>query len=281
MTAKPSPARRSFGAELRQLRKAAGLSQAEAASRTGWSQSKVSKSERGATLLPPEDVRVWARLTGADQETSDRLVGLAVDLNTEDADWSADEGEFAERNIYIGDVERDSAGLRNFQPSAVSGLLQTADYARRVMTLLDRRGEHDVPAAVAARAERQTILYDTSKRFEFVLTEGALRWRPGPPELMLAQLDRLLSIATLPNVSIGVLPFDREATALYVNGFTIFDHPDDPFVLVESYGGERRFHDEKTLGKYRSVFAELHESALTGSEATDVIRRLMDDLRRD
>jgi hypothetical protein len=247
----------------------------------GWSQSKVSKTERGVTLISPEDVRAWATNSGADQETSDRLVALAVDLKTESSDWDMEQGEFAERNIHIGDVERDSAGVANFQPSMVSGLLQTAEYARRVMTMLDTRGEHDIRAAVAARTDRQTILYDPTKRFEFLLTEGALRWRPGAPELMLAQLDRLLSIATLPNVTIGVLPFDRVADALYVNGFTIFDHPDDPFVLVETYEDERRFYDPERLGKYREVFARLHESALVGDEATEVIRRIMDDLRRD
>lgn len=247
----------------------------------GWSQSKVSKSERGVTLLSPEDVRVWAQKTGADQETSDRLVGLAVDLKTEVMDWTPEEGELAERNVHIGDVERESAGLKNFQPSAISGLLQTADYTRRVMTMLDTRSEHDLSAAVAARTNRQTILYDTSKRFEFILTEGALRWRPGPGTVMLAQLDRLLSIATLPNVTVGILPFDRQAETLYLNGFTIFEHPDDPFVLVETYGGERRYHDGETIGSYREVFARLHAAAVTDTDAAEVIRRIMSDIPRD
>jgi hypothetical protein len=37
----------------------------------------------------------------------------------------------------------------------------------------------DVSRAVAARMERQAIIYDQGKRFEFLLTETALRWRPG------------------------------------------------------------------------------------------------------
>lgn len=281
MTAQPSDRRRQLGAELRKLRQATGMNSTDFGLACGWSQSKVSKSERGVTLLSPEDVRVWAQKTGADQETSDRLVGLAVDLKTEVMDWTPEEGELAERNVYIGDVERESAGLKNFQPSAISGLLQTADYTRRVMTMLDTRSEHDLSAAVAARTNRQTILYDTSKRFEFVLTEGALRWQPGPSAVMLAQLDRLISIATLPNVTVGVLPFDRQAETLYLNGFTIFEHPDDPFVLVETYGGERRYHDGETLSSYREVFARLHASAVTDAEAADVIRRIMGNIPRD
>ena len=281
MTAKPTTGRKQLGAELRKLRQATGMNSIDFGRACGWSQSKVSKTERGATLISPEDVRAWVSKADGDQETSDRLVALAVDLKTVSLDWDLEQGEFAERNAYIGDVERESAGVSNFQPSMVSGLLQTAEYARRVMMMLDSRGEHDIHAAVAARTNRQTVLYDPTKRFEFLLTEGALRWRPGVPELMLAQLDRLLSIATLPNVTIGVLPFDRVADAMYVNGFTIFDHPDDPFVLVETYEKERRFHDPERLGKYREVFAQLHESALMDAEATEVIRHLMEDLRQD
>lgn len=281
MSTQPSRRRQELGAELRKLRKSTGMNTTDFGASCGWSQSKVSKSERGATLLSPEDVEAWARKAGTDQEVLDGLVALAVQLSSEDLTWSPEQGELAERNAYIGEVERESAGLRNFQPSAISGLLQTADYARRVMTLLDVGDQHDVGAAVAKRMDRQTLLYDTSKHLEFLLTEGALRWRPGPASLMLAQLDRLLSLATLPNVTIGVLPFDREATTLYVNGFTIFDHPEDPFVLVETYHGEQRFRDEDNLNKYREAFARLRESAVTGVDATAVIRRIMNETPRD
>ncbi|GAA3957253.1 helix-turn-helix transcriptional regulator [Actinomadura viridis] len=281
MSAQPRRRRQELGAELRKLRKSTGMNSTAFGASCGWSQSKVSKSERGATLLSPEDVKVWANKAGADRATVDRLVALAVELSSEDLNWSPEQGKLSERNAYIGEVERESAGLHNFQPSAISGLLQTADYARRVMTLLDVGDEHDVAAAVAKRMDRQTVLYDASKTLEFLLTEGALRWRPGPPALMLPQLDRLLSLATLPNVTIGVLPFDRQATTLYLNGFTIFDHPEDPFVLVETYHGERRFRDEDKLAQYRAAFSRLRESAATGTEATALIRRIMDETPRD
>lgn len=281
MSPQPSRRRQEFGAELRRLRKSTGLNTTDFGASCGWSQSKVSKSERGATLLSPDDVKAWARKADADQATIDQLVALAVELSSEDLTWSPEQGELSERNAYIGEVERESTGLHNFQPSAISGLLQTADYARRVMTLLDVGDEHDVGAAVTKRMERQAILYETSKNFEFLLTEGALRWRPGPLAVMRAQLDRLLSLATLPNVTIGVLPFDRQASTLFLNGFTIFDHPEDPFVLVETYHGERRFRDEDKITKYREAFTRLRESAVTGSDGEAVIRRIMDEIPRD
>jgi|HubBroStandDraft_1064217.scaffolds.fasta_scaffold17488_2 hypothetical protein len=45
---------------------------------------------------------------------------------------------------------------------------------------------------------RQEILYRPDKRFHFVLTEAALRYRLCAPDVMLGQLDRLISFSQLP-----------------------------------------------------------------------------------
>jgi Domain of unknown function (DUF5753) len=68
-----------------------------------------------------------------------------------------------------------------FQPSLVPGLLQTAEYAQLRLSQwaeLNRAG--GVKEAVAARMARQEALYDPTKSFSFVLTEGALRARLCP-----------------------------------------------------------------------------------------------------
>ena len=46
------------------------------------------------------------------------------------------------------------------------------------------------------------MLYRPDKRFHFVLTEATLRYRLCAPEVMLGQLDRLISFAALPNVRV-------------------------------------------------------------------------------
>lgn len=281
MGSSPRKAQRELGYELKKLRLQAGLSAANFGAPHGWSQSKVSKSERGDTLLPPDDVRTWAESAGADEDTITDLVAKATELEADSKSWAATHGTLADRNAYIGTVEALSTTVRNFQPSLVAGLLQTADYARRVLTLIDPDGEHDNAAAVAKRVDRQTVLYDVSKQFEFVMTEGALRWRPGPPSLMRAQLDRILSIATLPNVTIGVLPHEQEATMLHLNGFTIFDYADRPFVLVETYHLDDRIDDETIVASYRQVFAGLREAAVTGDDAATVIQQALADLPAD
>jgi transcriptional regulator with XRE-family HTH domain len=267
--------RRRLAAELRRLREACGLSGQRLGDLLGWSQSKVAKIENGRTRPSPADVEAWAAATGAGEGTRAELVALVESVATEARPWSPRHGTLAARNLEIAQVEREATGLQNFQPAVFPGLLQTAEYARRVVSMLDVAGQQDVAAAVAARVERQTALYDQGRRFEFVLTEGALRWRPGPPELMLAQLDRLLSTMTLPNVAVGVLPQSRRQVVLHTNGFTIFDVPGEAFVLVETLTRELYLHEDGDLAAYRAAFARAREAAASGPDAVSLIRRVM------
>ncbi|MCO1595506.1 DUF5753 domain-containing protein [Micromonospora sp. RHAY321] len=79
----------------------------------------------------------------------------------------------------------------------VPGLLQTPDYARRILTEmveLHNLDIADVDAAVSTRMQRQHLLYDAGKRFEFLLAEPVLRWLLASPDVMAGQLDRLQTV---------------------------------------------------------------------------------------
>jgi transcriptional regulator with XRE-family HTH domain len=275
---RPSSAHRQLLSALKELREGKNLSGQRFGELLEWSQSKVSKIETGRTKPSAADVMAWARATGATDQQTAELVSLADAVLTEARTWSSRHGTLASRNQEIAYIEAETTHLQNFQPAVVPGLLQVAEYARRVITMLDVSGERDVAEAVRVRMGRQTILYDQAKAFEFLLTESALRWRPGPPSLLLPQLDHLLSIATLPNVTIGVLPNTDEAPALYLNGFTIFGIPDDPLVLVETFHLEEKLDDEANLATYRGLFARMWAAAATGDEASALIRRIMADV---
>ena len=62
---------------------------------------------------------------------------------------------------------------------------------------------NDLDEAVAVRMNRQQVLYRRDKRFHVVLEEQALRTWFGTAEMQLGQLDRLLALMSLPNVSFG------------------------------------------------------------------------------
>src|SRR5262249_47554746 len=150
-----------------------------------------------------------------------------------------------------------------FQPSVVPGLLQTAAYARRVFSLFQTTlaESDDIPAAVAGRLNRQLALYEIEQQFSFLITETALRWRPGPAELMLAQLDRIASISTLDNVSVGVIPLAVPAVTMLTHAFVIYDGRDeqDTQVSVETIHAQLIVKSPEDVALYRHRWERLNE----------------------
>jgi hypothetical protein len=174
---------------------------------------------------------------------------------------------------YNSLVERTTV-LRHFGATCVPGLLQTADYARRM--LLDASELHDhradeVDVAVATRLERQRYLDDHRRRFEFVLAEPVLRWRMGPPGTMQAQLDRLQSVLGRENVRLGIIPFEADLTTVPQNSFDLFD---DRLAVVETFVGEST-HTGAEAATYARALDRLWADAVTGEDARRLIAAAM------
>jgi len=277
----PQPLRR-LGLALRGLRLDAGLTGHQLAQRIGLSQSTISRIELGEAMPSLADVQDWAYATGAATRQHDELRALAEAAAVETISWrKAIRRGLPELQQDVRELEATSATMLNFQPVIIPGLLQTADYARRLVQSGYPGGRPDIAAAVSARLERQTILYDESKRLEFVVAEAALRWRIGPPQTMLTQLDRLISLATLPSVSIGVIPQAAEVAAWHIHGFAILDERSDgvPVVRVETLTTGLSISDPQEVERYRQAFRLLRATAVFDDRAEDLIRALMSEVR--
>ena len=143
------------------------------------------------------------------------------------------------------------------------------------MELADVSGRGGIAEAVSARVNRQTILYEPSRTFEFILTEGALGFRLGPRDLMHAQAEKIISVMSLPNVSVSVIPFSATPAALFVSGFVIYDIPDEPVVLVEILSRELQLRTSWDVHLYETTFDRLADSAVSGEAAAELIRAAM------
>jgi transcriptional regulator with XRE-family HTH domain len=265
-----------LAATLRELRSRARLSTYELAERLGWSQSKVSKMERGATAADPADVAAWAQAVGADEGAAAELVTHAEIAANQMRSWRAVHGEgLAARQREVADINTTVTRHREFAPDVVPGLLQTPLYAARVLELADVSGRGGIPEAVSVRVNRQALLYDSSRSFEFILTEGALRYRAGSADVMRGQAEKIISVMPLPNVSVSVIPFTATPAALFVSGFVIYDIPDNPVVLVEILSRELQLRTDWDVHLYEQTFERLNASAVSGQAAEALIRSTM------
>jgi transcriptional regulator with XRE-family HTH domain len=276
--AQPPGDRERLAAALKQLRLRSGLSGEALGKALGWSQSKVSKLENGARSASPDDVAGWMSVTGAQIEQREELAALAESAaNRVTSWWQSHAQGIAARQGEIAEAEARSERIMNFHPLMIPTLLQTAAVARRIMELVAEvtGRQDDVPAATAARMQRQAVLYDPAKRIDFVITEASLRWRlSDDPSIMAAQADRILSVDTLPNVSVTVLPVDVTVPVLPYSGFGIFEVPDEPFAVVEALNSELIVTGERDLAIYRTAFARLQQAGVTGTEAHAILRAI-------
>lgn len=270
-------ARIALGHRLRELRQQASLSGRRLAELLSWPASKISKLENGRQTPSDDDIRAWTRATGTEAETEALLASLHT-LETQHAEWRRIlHAGIRPRQNELADLDQQTRLFRVFESTVIPGLLQTAEYARarfaesiRIFSLTN-----DISEAVQGRIRRQEILYRPDKRFHFVLTEAALRMRLCPPEIMLGQLDRLVSLSALPNVRLGIIGFQAQYTASPWHGFWIYD---TDRVLVETYSAALNLAQPQETELYARVFDELAAVASYGRAARAIINGVIDDL---
>ncbi|MEV6769873.1 helix-turn-helix transcriptional regulator [Nocardia sp. NPDC051030] len=280
--ARQSRPRQELAVELRRLRDLAGISGRELAKRVGISQSTLSRIEAGHAVPALPQVIDWAKAVGADADCQQTLRGLTEAAHSPEVhDWAASLAGRAHLQDDVRAFEEDAQVVRNFQPALVPGLLQTADYARRVFATFDPPYAPDaLAAALAARLDRQRVLYDPAKRFEFLITEAALRFRPGPYRVLLAQLDRIISIETLDTVTIGVIPQDIEASTTIPHGFVIYESEEFALASAEPIPGSMVTRGPELVDAHRRRWAALTRMAIFDADAREFIAGLRDEIHR-
>ncbi|MBV9163050.1 MAG: helix-turn-helix transcriptional regulator [Pseudonocardiales bacterium] len=270
-------ARDALGKRLRELRQQANLSGRQLAESLSWPPSKVSKLENGRQTPSDDDIRAWTRAANSEGETEALLASLHT-LEVQHAEWQRQlKTGLKPHQQEIAELDAKTRLFRAFESTFIPGLLQTAEYARArfAQSIIVFKVRNDINEAVQARVQRQEILYRPDKRFHFVLTEAALRYRLCPPEIMLGQLDRLVSLSALPNVKLGIIGFETAYVVAPAHGFWLLD---DDRVMVETFSAELNLAQPQEISLYSGIFDSLAAVASYGRSARVIITRVIDDL---
>lgn len=270
-------ARNALGKRLRELRQQADMSGRRLAESLAWPPSKVSKLENGRQTPTDDDIREWTTATGSEGETEALLASLHT-LEVQHAEWQRIlRTGLKPRQQELIEWDQRTRLFRAFEATVIPGLLQTAEYARARFAEGIRRLKlpNDINEAVAARMQRQEILYRPDKRFHFVLTEAALRFRLCPPEVMLGQLDRLVSLTALPNMRLGIIGFETQYATSPWHGFWMYDNER---VLVETFSAALDLRQPQEIELYSSAFEQLAAVASYGRAARGIINRVIEEL---
>ncbi|MDX2595286.1 helix-turn-helix transcriptional regulator [Streptomyces sp. WI03-4A] len=266
---------KALGMRLRGLRAEAGLTGALLAQRAGVGQPTVSKVENGR-MVPSFDVLDrLSRALGLDDSSAGEVRDLLVAIEAAaDAGLVPDDGGVA--GAVLDDAVRSARLVRSFQCVVLPAMLQSAEYARHVFQSAPNSTPETVGRAVAARVERQSVLYEPGRESVFVLTEAVLRTWPGTPTLMLAQLDRLLAVESLSSVRLGVIPWRRAVPVLPRLGFTLCDRQ---AVVIEAFTGEQMLTDVADVAAYEETFDQFERAAVFGDDVRGLLLRVMREFR--
>ncbi len=109
-----------------------------------------------------------------------------------------------------------------------------------------------------------------------MIGETALHDPPGSIETLVAQLDRLVAVAGLANVDLGVFRIGTRMPVLPLSSFVAHDKR---VVIVETMTGEQRLDEPDEVAVYLRAFGLLREAAATGPDAVALIQRVAAGLR--
>jgi transcriptional regulator with XRE-family HTH domain len=269
-------AQQALGARLREVRKDAGLTGRALAQMTGQHYTRLSKIENGIQAPSDADIRAWCQACGVPDLVPDIVATLrAVESAYLEFKRQARAGMKRVLGSHTVSKYESTRIFRIYEHNVIPGLFQTAEYSTAMLSFwIDfLETNNDLDEAIAVRMERQRVLYRKGKRFLVVLEEQALRTCFGDADTQAGQLDRLLAVMSLPNVSVGIIPLKARRGAVPSAGFWILD---DSLVALETPTASIEVTRPQEIELYIRMFSLLQSYALYGAAArgcvTEAIR---------
>ncbi|MCC9310795.1 Scr1 family TA system antitoxin-like transcriptional regulator [Kitasatospora sp. RB6PN24] len=273
-----------IGVEMRKMRMLAGMTPRDMADALDTDTTKISQIELGRFGVSPDRIRSWA---DAAKCTNGQLIDALVSMVQERRGrrWFDEYREQLPSGFidiaeleYYADPRR---GLTTWGTTYIPGLVQTSGYAggvfARVRPALPR---HDLEVRTAFRVMRQRLVLD-GKPYTAYIHEAALRMQFGGPIVLREQLASLLDDSERPNVCIRAVPFDIATFPGAGENHTLAAGaiPELDTVQIDLTRGPQFIHHEPDLRAYRTMIAEIEESALSPERSRDFIHKLMKELK--
>ncbi|MFC9425377.1 MULTISPECIES: helix-turn-helix domain-containing protein [unclassified Streptomyces] len=282
MAGSPTARRRRLAIELKKLREEHALTCNQVGKELDWSGSKVNRLETGQGRVQPSDVDALCRFYGTSDELRELLKALAKQSKTKG--WWHAHGDAVPSwfSVYVG-LEQAVSSLRTYQGEFIPGLLQTAEYASELSRVTPDLSPDDIPRLVDVRMRRQELLTEASPPdFWAVVHQSAILQVIGNRQVMARQLERMLEMAKLRNVTVQVLPYDA-GTYPSTGPFTVLGFPEqeDPDMVYREGLTDSVYLELPTdVSIYTKAFDHLRALALSPQRSASLIRSSMEDHAR-
>lgn len=256
------------GNQIKLWRTQAGVSREELGKEANYEYESVKSMEQGRRRPTVRLLQVADQMCGA----QGKLLAALDFLKPE---------PFPARAKEFMAIEAEAIARHSYDALLIPGLLQTEEYARALISEshppLD---DETVEERVRARIQRQEALTrKTSTVFNLVLYEATLGTMVGGKESMRRQLEHLLEVGQLRNVSIQVLP-RGQCNGLALNGSMVLlettDH--DRYAYVEAPETSALHSDPSRVSALSEAHGMIRMQALSVEESAEFIRKVAEEL---
>jgi len=272
----PTVRQRELGRRLREQRLEHGLTVEEVAEKLLCSATKISRLETGTRRPSLRDVRDLCAVYYVDDATTDAFIELAQGAR-EQAWWT--KYEDLKLDPYLG-LEEVATAITSFTTFYVPALLQTEDYTREVIKKVAPKMDPAIyRQRVQVRMRRQAVLEKIDRpHYSVLLDESVLRRPVGGPELMVAEIDKILQAERDGKASIQIIPLTSGVLAAEDSNFVLLEFDDtapiSPIVFVEGLTRNQYLELKSEVDRYKEAIDYLRYSALNARDSVEFITEM-------
>ncbi|MFE2373070.1 helix-turn-helix domain-containing protein [Streptomyces sp. NPDC059398] len=253
------------GRQLKAWRESAGLRASEFGGAIGYGEDLVYKVEGGRRIPRPEFLDRADEVLGA----GGKIAAMKKDVG--DVRYPKKIGDLAR-------MEAKAVELEAYHHHNINGLLQTEEHMRALFaSWLPTYTLDEMDRVVAARLARRAIFdRDPLPSLSFIQEEVTLRRPVGGTMVQRRQLERLLEVGELRNVTIQVMPTHREEHPGTGGLIEVLKFPDGSAVgRSEGAFSGRPVSDPKQLRILELRYGMIRAQALTPRESLAFIEQLL------
>lgn len=280
----PTVASGRLARELRDRREKARLSQESVAEEMGWAESKLYRIENDKSRVLIRDVKRLLKLYKVRGKEENALLELAR-LAGEPEWWHPYSGAIPEWFQLFIVLESSASELNGYESELVPGIMQTKDYMRAIMKTAPAGDDDEaIESKIEFRANRQARLTgDDPLSVWLVLNEAVIRRVVGGPLVMREQLEHLIALSELRNVTLQVLPFDIGEHPAMHGAFKLLKFPasgDPDKVYLEEQVGGIYTQKPQEVDRYALMFDHLRARAHAPERTQALLREAAVELTR-
>ncbi|MEW1602468.1 helix-turn-helix transcriptional regulator [Streptomyces sp. NPDC093808] len=253
------------GRQLKLRREAAGMRAAEFGRVVGYGEDMVYKIE-GGKRIPRQEF-----LDKADEVLN---AGGLIAATWEDVK----KVRYPKRVRELGKMEAKAVEIGLYECNIIPGLLQTPEHARALIRAAQPPyTPDDVERMVAARLARRSVFErDPAPSIHFVVEEAPLRRQIAGTGMWRQQLEHLLEMGRLNNVTLQVMPTNTEAHPGLDGRIELLKFPDGTAVgRADGLFNGRPVSDLKQLRVLELQYGTIRAQALPPRESSAFIERLL------